>query len=179
MSTPFQAAVFATIGIATVACACCRQHHGRQAPYRPIAEVERTYGPLVTAGNHPTVDQHGTGERVGLFQDASGTVWGLPLSVDSTAHVLACAPPALQNARVTGTFDAASIIVGSTNQPTGWRGGSGDLELLLRDKQGTIRWEAVQGADLPGDPACWAPEFPGPPQRLHYYRLVPTPAGNQ
>jgi len=178
VSTPFGAAALATIVIGMGVWAGCRQVRDRQAPYRPIAEVERTYGSLVTAGNHPTVDQHGMGERVGLFQDASGTVWGLPLSVDGSAHVLACAPPTLSKARVTGTFDAGSMLIGSTNRPTGWRGGSGDLELLLRDKRGTIHWKAVQGADLPGEPACWAPEFPGPPQRLHYYRLVPTPAGD-
>jgi hypothetical protein len=67
-------------------------------------------------------------------------------------------------------------VIGSTNEPTGWRGGTGDLELVLRDKQGTIRWQAVRGGDLPGGPACWAPEIPGPPQQLHYYRLAPKPA---
>jgi hypothetical protein len=167
----------AAIVIVAVACCCCGQRHSReQAPYKPIAEVERTYGPLVTAGNHPTVDQHGTGERVGLFQDASGTVWGLPLSVDGDA-LLACAPPALQNARMTDRFDAEWRVIGATNQPTGWRGGTGDLELLLRDIRGTIRWQSVQGADMPGQSACWPTGSPAPRIPLHYYRLVPTVEG--
>jgi len=167
----------AAIVIAAVACCSCGQHHSReQAPYKPIAEVERTYGPLVTAGNHPTVDQHGTGERVGLFQDASGTVWGLPLSVDGDA-LSVCAPPALQNARMTGSFDAEWSVIGATNRPTGWRGGTGGLELLLRDKRGTIHCQSVQGGDMPGQAACWPTGSPAPRSPLHYYRLVPTVDG--
>jgi len=169
----------AVVGVILSASSCGGRKAREQAPYRPVAEVERTYGPLITTGNHPTLDQHGTGERVGLFRDASGTIWGLPLSVDSDAAVFACAPPALQNARVTGSIDAGWTVIGSTNQPTGWRGGTGDLELLLRDPHGVIRWQRVHSADLPGDPACWAPESPGPPQRLHYYRLSPNPGGSQ
>jgi hypothetical protein len=172
-------AIFAALAIAALSSCSCAHRQERPAPYARLAEVERTFGPLLTAGNHPTVDQYGTGERVGLFKDPSGTIWGLPISVDGNAAVLACAPPALRNAKVTDSFDAASSVIGSTNQPTGWRGGTGDLELLLRDKRGTIRWQAVHGADLPGDPVCWAPEFPGPRQRLHYYRLAPSPAGAQ
>lgn len=63
-------------------------------------------------------------------------------------------------------------MIGSTNQPTGWRGGTGDLELLLRDTQGAIHMQSVLGSELPGEPACWASDSPGPGQRLHYYRLV-------
>jgi hypothetical protein len=170
------AALVPAIGIGAVSFSGCGGRRDReQAAYQPIAEVERTFGPLLSAGNHPTVDQHGTGERVGLFRDASGTIWGLPISVLGNASVMACAPPALQNAKVTDSIDAGSSIVGSTNQPTGWRGGTGDLELLLRDRTGRIRGQSVHGADLPGDPACWAPGSPGPRQRLHYYRLAPAP----
>jgi hypothetical protein len=165
-------AAFAALVIAALACSSCGVRHGRpQASYQPIAEVERTYGPLITAGNHPTADQYGTGERVGFFRDARGTVWGLPVSVDGDA-VLACAPPALQTAEVTDYFDAELSVVGSTNRPTGWRAGTGDLELLLRNPRGAIRWQSIHGADLPGDLACWAPSIPGPRQRLHYYRVA-------
>jgi hypothetical protein len=105
MKCVFRAARAAAMVPAAMACSCCVHRPKRQdAKYKAIAEVERTYGLLVTAGNHPTADQHGTGERVGLFQDASGTVWGLPLSVDGAAAILACAPPALQNAKVTGSL---------------------------------------------------------------------------
>lgn len=168
-------ALAAAIGMGAVANSSCGgRQDPEQAAYRPIAEIERTYGSLVSAGNHPTLDQYGTGERVGLFRDATGTIWGLPISVLDNATVLACAPPALRSAKVTDSIDARSSILGSTNQPTGWRGGTGDLELLLRDRTGTIRGQSVHGADLPGDPACWAPDSPGPRQRLHYYRLAPT-----
>jgi hypothetical protein len=169
------AALVTVIGIGAVACSSCAgRHDGEQAVYQPIADAERAYGPLVSAGNHPTLDQHGTGERIGLFRSADGTIWGLPVSVVDNAVVLACAPPALQNAKVTDSIDAGWSVIGSTNEPTGWRGGTGNLELLLRDRRGTVRLQGVRGADLPSDPACWAPRSPGPRERLHYYRLAPT-----
>ena len=31
------------------------------APYVPLAELEAVYGPLITAGNHPTSDQSNGG----------------------------------------------------------------------------------------------------------------------
>lgn len=161
-------------------CAACGEHHDApRAPFLPLAEVERTYGVLVTAGNHPTPGQNGTGERLGLFRDASGTVWGLPLIAFSDGRILACAPPQLHEQKVTDTFPAGSTIIGSTNEPTGWRGGTGELELLERDARGTIRWQAVRGAQLADGPACWAPESPGPPQQLHYYRLAPQAANHR
>jgi hypothetical protein len=163
-------------GAVIAATACGTSHDPGRAPYVPLAEVEGTYGTLITAGNHPTPDQHGTGERVGLFQDASGTVWGLPLSVASSGAVSVCAPPLLRSEKITDTFPAGSTIIGSTNEPTGWRGGTGNLELLLRDTRGKIRWQAARGAPSAAGPVCWAPESPGPPQQLHYYRLAPSAA---
>jgi len=167
---------FAASGcLAIIFTACGRQKDTMaHASYVPLVEVEASYGPLITSGNHPTLDQNGTGERLGLFEDKSGTVWGLPLSVGSNGAVLACAPAALRDAKVSDTFPAGSRVIGSTNQPTGWRGGTGDLELLLRDQNGTIRWQAVHGAQLDNGPVCWAPESPGPPVRLYYYRLAPV-----
>src|SRR5580698_8734315 len=158
----------ACVAIAAVALTSCGERPVRgRASYVPLAEAERVYGALITAGNHPTPDQHGTGERVGLFEDASGTVWGLPLTVASSGAVLVCAPPLVQYGHVTDTFSAGSKIIGSTNEPTGWRGGTGDLELLLRDAHGEVRWQAVGGAQLASGPVCQAPESPGPPQQLH------------
>lgn len=166
---------FAVVAGVTMAFTACGKHHDpAQAPYLSLGEVEATYGPLITAGNHPTPDQNGTGERVGLFQDASGTVWGLPLSVTTSGGVLACAPPALHDQKVTDTFPAGSTIIGSTNEPTGWRGGTGNLEVLIRDRRGIIRWQAVRGAQLTTGPLCWVPESPGQPQQLNYYRLEPS-----
>jgi len=129
----------------------------------------------VIAGNHPTPNQNGTGQRVGLFQDAGGTIWGLPLIVSSGGELLACAPALLHDQQVTDTFPRGSAIVGATNEPTGWRGGTGELELLLRDSRGVSRRQAIHGAELAAGFACRAPESPGPPQLLHYYRLAPRP----
>jgi hypothetical protein len=150
---------------------CGGRHNPAQAPYLPLVEVEATYGKLITAGNHPTLDQNGTGERVGLFRDANGSVWGLPVTVVEVGTVLACAPPALHDQKVTDTFPQGSTVIGSTNEPTGWRGGTGKLEILLRDASGTVRWQTVRGGQVATGPLCWVPESPGAPQQLHYYRL--------
>src|SRR6202012_1275840 len=136
----------------TVLAACGEHRVPESAPWTPLAEVEAVYGPLVTAGNHPTPDQHGTGERVGIFQDSKGTVWGLPLSAGASGEILACAPSAVHEAKVTGAFTLGATVIGSTNEPTGWRGGTGDLELLLRDQHGNIRWEAVHGGQIAAGP---------------------------
>ena len=145
-----------------------------RAPYRPVVELEAIYGPLVAAANHPTPDQHGTGDRLGLFRERTGTLWGLPLAVAQDGTVLGCAPQALHDAPVTDRLAAeATDIIGATNAPTGWRGGTGRLELLFRDKSGNVQWQAVASGALTAGPACWAQEPPGPRQRLQYYRLAP------
>ena len=156
---------------------CSRQPVPPQSPYVPLSQLEAQYGPLISASNHPTRYQNGTGERMGLFQERNDTVWGLPLMVATDGSVLGCAPPALHDAQVTDTFPTGATIVGATNQPTGWRGGTGKLELLLRDARGNIHWQAVKGSEIAAGPACWAQEVPGPAQPLHYYRLTPAPDG--
>ena len=110
---------------------------------------------------------------MGFFRGADGTVWGLPLSIASDGAVVGCAPAALRDAAVTDQFRAASTIVGSTNAPTGWRGGTGKLELVLRGPGGDIYVQAVSGGKLPAGSACWARVPPGPSQELTYYRLTP------
>jgi hypothetical protein len=167
---------YSLVTLASIAIAfasCSRRHDPGQAPYVPLAEVEAMYGPLITAGNHPTPDQNGTGERVGLFRDVNGTVWGLPVTVAKGGAVLACAPPALHEQKTTDTLPLGSTVIGSTNKPTGWRGGTGKLEILLRDASGAIQWRAVRGGQIDTGPLCWVPESPGLPQQLHYYRLNP------
>jgi hypothetical protein len=161
------------VSLALILTACGRRNEPASAPYLSVEEAERAYGHLITVGNHPTADQHGTGERLGFFQDGSGTVWGLPITITNDGSVLACAPPLLRERTVTDTFPSGFTILGSTNEPTGWRGGTGNLELLLRDSRGVIRSQAVRGAPIPSGPACRAPLTPGPPQELYYYRLVP------
>ena len=135
------------------------------------------YGPMAAAANHPTADQHGTGEPVGFFRDAGGTVWGLALAIDDTT-VSVCAPSSLRQAGITGEIDADSTIVGSANEPTGWRGGTGDVNLLMRDRNGRLYRQMVYGGELPHEPSCWEKEDPGPRQRLHYYRLAPRRASH-
>jgi hypothetical protein len=87
--------------------------------------------------------------------------------------ILACAPPALHNQKITDTFPPSSTVIGSTNEPTGWRGGTGELEILLRDVSGAVRAQAVRGGQVNSGPLCWSPDSPGLPQQLHYYRLSP------
>jgi hypothetical protein len=162
---------------AIVFASSCGRHEAEHARYLPLSEVEASVGPLISAGNHPTPYQHGTGERVGLFRDANGNVWGLPLIEAETGAVLACAPPDLRAERATDTYPAGAVIIGSTNEPTGWRDGTGTLEILLRDASGAVRRQSVRGGVFAGRAACWTPEFPGPPQQLSYYRLVPRAVG--
>jgi hypothetical protein len=145
-----------------------------RASYESLAVLQGRFGSLVTTGNHPTPDQYGTGDRVGFFRDADGTVWGLPLSIGREGAVVGCAPVALRGAAVTDEFPASATIVGSTNAPTGWRGGTGGLELVLRTASGDIAVQEIHGGRLPDGPICWASDPPGPTQQLSYYRLTPT-----
>jgi len=153
--------------------ACVSTPKPARAPYLPLAEVEAAYGPLSAVANHPTEDQFGTGERVGLFRDNDGTVWGFPL-IPANGNMLACAPLRAWDLKVTDTLPAGFTIVGSANEPTGWRGGTGPLELLLRDAEGIIHGQTVRGADVAAGSNCWAPHPPGPSHQLRYYRVAQT-----
>lgn len=168
---------WSVVAAAFVGAGCGARPSPPRASYVPVKELEGVYGPLITAANHPTPDQHGTGDRLGLFRDRAGTVWGLPLAMAADGTVLGCAPPALSKAPVTDTLPVnAAVIVGATNAPTGWRGGTGQLELVFRNKSGEVHWRAVASGTLTTGAQCWAQEPPGPTQRLEYYRLAP-PAG--
>jgi hypothetical protein len=155
---------------AVALCGCT--HYGPQSTYVPIEAVEAEYGRLLTVGNHPTPDQFGNGERVGLFASREGTLWGLPIAVGIDGSLLACAPAALHDAPVTGKLPKGTEVVGAANLPTGWRGGTGDLEFILRNSHGHLSRSIAKSADLPRSSACWTPAQPGPRQRLQYYRLV-------
>jgi hypothetical protein len=161
----------AVVGMMLIACTVGKDRP--RATYLPISEIEAAFGPLVTAGNHPTPEQSGTGDRLGLFRDSSGTIWGFPLSISTDGTVVGCAPPTLHDAAVTDRYPSGTTVIGATNEPTGWRGGTGKLELLLRDVQGRVQWRAVNGAQLVKGPVCWAQEPPGPKHLLFYYRVVP------
>lgn len=161
------------VGSVLLLTACSGNHERGRSPYVPLRELEAEFGQLLTAGNHPTPDQSGTGDRLGLFRDSAGTIWGLPLAIEPDGSVIGCAPRALRDAPVTDTYPRGDTVIGATNEPTGWRGGTGKLELLLRGAEGQVRWHAVSGSHIDVGPACWAQELPGPEQRLLYYRLVP------
>ncbi len=153
--------------------ASCGEPRPPQAPYLALTQLEATFGPMITAGNHPTPNQNGTGDRVGFFKDSSGTLWGMPLITANNGAILGCAPPSIRNAPVTDTIPGDADVLGSTNEPTGHRGGTGRLELLLRDRSGALHWQAVQAGSITDGALCWAQEPPGPAQELQYYRLVP------
>jgi hypothetical protein len=148
---------------------CRRTDQRPRATYIPITQIEQNFGKLITVSNVPTPDQHGTGDRLGLFEDNSGTVWGIPLTIGE-GGLLGCAPPTLREAPVTDTLPVDAFeIVGASNEPSGWRGGTGKLELLLRDPQGHLRWHPVAAAELKSGPVCWSQSPPEMP--LKYYRL--------
>ncbi len=114
---------------------------------------------------------------MGLFRDRDGTYWGIPLSIGEDGSVFGCAPPNLREAPVSGTLPANTVeVVGGANQPTPWRGGTGKLELLLRDAQGGLRWHAVEPIETKTEPVCWSQSEP--PLPVKHYRLVIEGAGN-
>jgi hypothetical protein len=97
--------------------------------------------------------------------------WGLPLTVGDNGSVLGCAPPTLREVPVSDTLPANAVeIVGAANEPTGWRGGTGKLELLLRDAQGALLWHPVAAVEIKTGQVCWSQSEPVQP--LKYYRLV-------
>src|ERR1043166_8695010 len=103
-----------TVTAVTIMLVCCG-HDGPNLPraaYVPLAQLERVYGSLITAGNHPTPDQNGTGDRVGLFLDAGGTIWGLPLAVENGGEVLGCAPNELRRAKATAKYPIGAPTLG-------------------------------------------------------------------
>jgi len=120
--------------MATLLVASCNPAKQPQAAYVQVSQLEQIYGRLITVSNAPTPQQHGTGDRLGLFRDNSGTVWGIPLTIADNGSVLGCAPTALREAPVSDTLPVDAVeIAGAANEPNGWRGGTGKLELLLRD----------------------------------------------
>lgn len=150
---------------------CNRKPERPKATYVPIAQIERSYGRLVATANMPTPDQNGTGDHLGLFRDDAGTVWGIPLMYDEGGNLLGCAPSMLREARVTDTIPAGELeIVGASNEPSGWRGGTGKLELLFRDGHGAFHRQSVASGELKNGPVCWSQSPPVQP--LPYYRLI-------
>ena len=158
------------LGIAILQLPSCRGPERPKVDYAPLAQIEQSYGHLITVSNAPTPDQNGTGDRLGLFRDSDGTIWGIPLSENSDKGVLACAPPNLRELPVTDTLPRDAEIIGAANEPTGWRGGTGKLELLLRDSAGALRWHSVAAGEIKSGSVCWSQSEPV--QTHRYYRLV-------
>jgi len=162
--------------ILLIASSGCQPERPRSSYDVPVAQLEKNYGRLITVSNVPTPDQNGTGDRLGLFRDDSGTFWGIPLTIGDNGSVIGCAPPGLREVPVSDTLPANTVeIVGAANEPTGWRGGTGKLELLLRDSQGGLRWHAVEAVEIKTSPVCWSQSEPVQP--LKHYRLVIAGAG--
>jgi hypothetical protein len=152
----------------------CSAEKRPEVPRVSVAEIEKTYGRLFAVANEPTPDQHGTGDRMGLFRADDGTIWGIPLAIDESGNVLACAPPALRDAPPSDTIpDSSFEVVGAANEPTGWRGGTGTFGLLLRDGRGQLSWRPVKAVELKTGPVCSSQSQPVQP--LIYYRLVRQP----
>jgi hypothetical protein len=158
--------------IALIFSASCRSGDRRpEAPRVPVAEIEKTFGRLISVANAPTPDQHRTGDMLGLFRADDGTIWGIPLTADENGNLLACAPPALRDAPASGTLPDKSVeIIGAANEPNGWRGGTGKLTLLLRDPQGGLRWQPIESLELKTGPVCMSQSPPVQP--LRFYRLA-------
>jgi hypothetical protein len=151
--------------------ASCHPPKQPHAAYVPISQLEQSYGRLITVSNAPTQDQHGTGDRLGLFRDEDGTVWGIPLTIADNGDLLGCAPPMLREFAISDTLPADVVdIIGAANEPSGWRGGTGKLELLVRDTRGVLHWHSVAAAEVKNGPVCWSQSPPEQP--LKYYRLV-------
>ncbi len=164
------------LGTVLLLFAACQQPAPPAVDYVPVAQLEQQYGRLITVSNSPTPNQNGTGDRLGLFRDDTDTVWGIPLLAGNDGSVLGCAPPLLREVPVSDTLPSDIVeIVGAANEPTGWRGGTGKLELLLRDAQGRLRWHSVAAVEIKTGPLCISQSPPKQP--LKYYRLVKADAG--
>lgn len=159
------------VNVLLLSASCSRKPEQPKAAYAPIAQIEQNYGRLIATANMPTPDQHGTGDRLGLFRDDTGTIWGIPLMYDEGGKLLGCAPPMLRDAPVTDKIPADTLdIVGASNEPSGWRGGTGKLELLFRDAGGGFHWQSITSGMIKAGPVCWSQSAPVQP--LPYYRLI-------
>jgi hypothetical protein len=159
------------VGVTILLITSCNEAKRPHASYVPISQLEPIYGRLITVSNSPTPNQNGTGDRLGLFRDDSGTVWGIPLTITENGETVGCAPAGLREARISDFLPAdVTEILGAANEPTGWRGGTGKLELLVRNTQGTLRWQSVAAAEIESGPVCWSQSPPEQP--LKYYRLA-------
>jgi len=158
------------IGLASLFSACEEKRPG--AVFNVSAEeLEERFGQIIEVANIPTPAQHGTGDKMGLFQDKEDTFWGVPVSVGPGQSLVGCAPPDLEKISVSDTLPSDTVeIVGATNEPTSWRAGTGALKLLVRTSQNRLRWQTVKSVTLETDSPCWSTA--DPVRALGFYRLV-------
>jgi len=153
----------------------CNPKELPRADYVPVSQLEQTYGRLISVANAPTPDQNGTGDLLGLFRDDTETVWGIPLWASGDGTLLGCAPPTLRHAPVSDMLPPDTVeIIGAANEPNGWRGGTGNLGLMLRDAHGRLRWHHVSSIEITTGPVCRS--HSAPVQILKHYRLVKAPS---
>jgi hypothetical protein len=77
----------------------CNSPKQPHAAYVPISQLEPSYGQLITVSNAPTQDQHGTGDRLGLFRDSGGTVGEYRLRLLTMATCLDVRPRYSESSR--------------------------------------------------------------------------------
>ena len=66
----------------SVLLSACSEEPPPRSTYTISAEdLEARFGQIIEVANIPTPDQHGTGDKMGLFRDKNGTFWGVPVSV--------------------------------------------------------------------------------------------------
>jgi hypothetical protein len=149
----------------------CTEERPRQAYEISAEDLEKRFGKIITVANIPTSSQYGTGNKVGLFRDKDDTFWGIPVSIGENQSLVGCAPPDLDKVQISDTLPSDTVnIVGAANEPTAWRGGTGELRLLIRTSQNKLRWQTVKAVSLETDSVCWSKS--DPVHALEFYRLV-------
>lgn len=68
--------------------------------------------------------------------------------IADNGDLLGCAPPKLREFSITDTLPGDVEIVGATNEPNGWREGTGKLELLLRNKKGELHRRPITAGEV-------------------------------
>jgi hypothetical protein len=61
--------VWIGVGAVLLLVGSCGRTESPRTAYVSIAQLEHSYGRLITVSNAPTPDQHGTGDRLGLTPD--------------------------------------------------------------------------------------------------------------
>ena len=90
--------------------------------------------------------------------------------IADNGDLLGCAPPKLREFSITDTLPDDVEIVGATNEPNGWREGTGKLELLLRNKKGELNRRPITAGEVKDGLVCWSQSPPD-----NHYRTTVLP----